>query len=234
MNEQEFIDELKKLNIEATNEQMLKLEKYYDLLMEYNKKFNLTNITDKKDVYLKHFYDSLTLFRVYNLNNNVTLCDVGSGAGFPAIVLKIFFPNLSIIILDALEKRINFLNKVIEKLKLDNIKAVHERAEDHALKNREKYDIITARAVAPLNILLELCIPLLKVNGYFLAMKGTIEKELLEATNALVKLDCSIIKIDNFELPFEKSKRTILKIIKEKQTSLKYPRLFSKIKKKPL
>ncbi|MFA5602425.1 MAG: 16S rRNA (guanine(527)-N(7))-methyltransferase RsmG [Bacilli bacterium] len=234
MNEQQFINELKKLKIEVTNEEMLKLENYYKLLVEYNKKFNLTNIIDKKEVYLKHFYDSLTLFRVYNLNNNITLCDVGSGAGFPSIVLKIFFPNLNIIILDALEKRINFLNKVIKELKLVDIKAIHERVEIYALKNREKYDIVTARAVAPLNILLELCIPLVKINGYFLAMKGTIEKELLQATNALVKLDCSIAKIDIFELPFEKSKRTLLKMIKEKQTDKEYPRNFSKIKKKPL
>lgn len=234
MTEEEFVSELNKLNIEVKDEYLKKLSRYYTLLIEYNSKINLTTITEKKEVYLKHFYDSLTLVKVYNFQENISLCDVGSGAGFPSIVLKIFFPNLNITIIDSLEKRINFLNIVIKELDLNNVTAIHARAEEYAKENREKFDIVTARAVARLNILLELCVPLLKVNGYFLVMKGSLDTELEEAKKAIEILNLTIDKQEYFSLPNENSNRCIIKLIKNKITNIKYPRIFSKIKKKPL
>ena len=155
MNINNFIDYLEKLGIKYTNCQLNQLEMYYEILIEYNKVMNLTGITNKEDVYLKHFYDSLTISKIIDLNNYNSLCDIGTGAGFPGIVLKIFYPNLKVTLIDSLNKRINFLNDVIQKLKLTNIEAIHCRIEEYAKINREKYDIVTARAVAPLNILLK-------------------------------------------------------------------------------
>ena len=143
MTKEEFIIALQNLNIFLTEKQLEQLDKFYELLVEWNNKINLTTITNKEDVYLKHYYDSITLIKVVDLTEEKTLCDVGSGAGFPGIVLKIVFPNLNITLLDALEKRVKYLNTIIDKLSLKNIKALHERGEFH----KEKYDIVTARAV---------------------------------------------------------------------------------------
>ena len=233
MNQNEFLEELKKLNISPTHEQLIQLEKYYSLLIEYNKVMNLTAITKKEDVYLKHFYDSLTLSKVINLNNELTLCDIGTGAGFPGLVLKILFPNLKITLVDCLNKRINFLNKVIEELKLTNIETIHSRIEDYGIYNREKYDIVTARAVAPLNILLEYSVPIVKVNGYFVPLKGNLENE-PNYQNALKKLNCNIEKKESFNLPIENSHREILLIKKNNKTNKLFPRNNSQIKNKPL
>ena len=154
MDKERFIEELKKIGINITDDQLNKLETYYNELIEYNKNVNLTRIVDKDEVYLKHFYDSLTLVKAIDLNENLTLCDVGTGAGFPGLVLAIVFPNLSITLVDALQKRINFLDLVIKKLGLTNVRTVHARIEDYAKENREKYDIVTCRAVSNLRILL--------------------------------------------------------------------------------
>lgn len=229
-----FIEELKKLNIEPTKEQLEQLNKYYELLIEYNKVMNLTGITEKEEVYLKHFYDSLTISKVIDLNKEETLCDIGTGAGFPGIVLKILFPNLKITLIDSLNKRIEFLKIVIKELNLKDIEAIHTRAEEYAKNNIEKFDVVTSRAVAPLNILLEYGIPLLKVNKHFIAYKGIISQEIIESENALQKLNSKIEKIEEFILPIEQSKRTILLIKKEKTTNKKYPRKNSEIKKNPL
>lgn len=226
MNQDKFILELKKLNINITELQLKQLERYYELLVEYNKVMNLTGITIKEEVYLKHFYDSLTIAKVIDLNNYQTLCDVGTGAGFPGLVLKILYPNLKVTLLDSLNKRLNFLNVVIKELNLKDIETVHTRAEEY----NKQFDITVARAVAPLNILLEYCIPLTKVNGYFIAMKGKNE----EANNALLKLDSEIIETNSFLLPIENSDRTIIKIKKLKETNKKFPRKYSEIKKNPL
>lgn len=230
----EFIEELKKLNIEPTQKQLEQLNRYYELIVEYNKVMNLTGITEKEQVYLKHFYDSLTIAKVIDLNKEETLCDIGTGAGFPGIVLKILFPNLKITLIDSLNKRIEFLKIVIKELNLNNIEAIHTRAEEYAIKNIEKFDVVTSRAVAPLNILLELSIPLLKINKYFIPYKGNISREIIESENALKQLDSKIDKIEEFELPKENSNRTIIKIKKLNKTNKKYPRKFSEIKKKPL
>lgn len=232
MDLKQFILEVNKLGIEVNEEQLEKLEKYYDLLISYNEKMNLTAITDKKEVYLKHFYDSLTLLKVVDLNNEESLCDVGTGAGFPGIVLKIFYPHIKLTLVDSLNKRINFLKDVVSTLNLDNVICVHARAEEYAKVNREKFDIVTARAVASLNVLLEYCIPMVKKNKYFVAMKGHEDINLYE--NSLKILDSRIVNVNEFLLPIENSQRTIIKIEKLNYTNKKYPRKFSEIKKKPL
>lgn len=232
MDLQEFKNELLKLNIELNLEKINQLEEYYNILIEENSKYNLTNITKKEDVYLKHFYDSLTLIKAIDLNQNLKVCDIGTGAGFPGIVLKIVFPNLNITLVDSLNKRIKFLNLVIEKLNLKNIRAIHSRIED--LKETEEYDLVVTRAVAKTNIILELGSQLNKINGYFILMKANIDDEIKEAENSINKL--SFIKEDiiKFNLPIENSTRTLIKLKKIDHTNKKYPREFSKIKKNTL
>lgn len=233
MNQNKFIEEVEKLGIEVTDIKLKQLEKYYELLIEYNKVMNLTGITDKEQVYLKHFYDSLTIIKIIDLENQETLCDLGSGAGFPGIVLKIFYPNLKITLIDSLNKRINFLNKVIEELSLKDITAIHTRIEDYAILNKEKYDVVTARAVAPLNILLELGINLVKTGKYFVAMKGNIINE-PNYDGVLRKLNCVQDNIIEFKLIIEDSNRSLIKIVKNNTTPNSYPRKYNDIKKRPL
>ena len=230
----EFIESLKQLNIEITSDQLNQLELYYELLVEWNNKINLTGITEHNEVYLKHFYDSLTICRNINLNEVDSLADVGTGAGFPGMLIKILFPNLKVDLIDSLGKRIVFLNDVVNKLKLQKISIINARAEEYATQVREKYDVVTARAVAPLNILLEYCIPLVKNKGYFIPLKANCDEEINNIKNAIKLLNCNIEKIDNFKLPKENSNRTIIKFKKKDITSNKYPRRYSEIKKKPL
>ena len=229
MIKKEFIEELSKLNISVTSEQLEQLNIYYELLVEWNKVMNLTGITEKKDVYLKHFYDSLTISKMINLNDYSTLCDIGTGAGFPGMVLKIIYPNLDVTLVDSLNKRINFLNNVINRLGLKNVRAVHSRVEEF----KGEFDIVTARAVSQLNILLEYSIPLVKLNGYFIPLKANIDDEINNSENAFKKLKCKLIDKKEFLLPIENSNRTLLKIQKFGKNE-KYPRKFSEIKKKPL
>ncbi|MDD2434648.1 MAG: 16S rRNA (guanine(527)-N(7))-methyltransferase RsmG [Bacilli bacterium] len=230
----EFIDHLKQLGIDINDKQLNQLEIYYELLIEWNQKINLTTIVDKKQVYLKHFYDSLTISKIINLEEEQSLCDIGTGAGFPGLVLKILFPNLKVTLVDSLKKRIYFLNTVIQELDLKDIETIHDRCEEYALKNRGKYDVVTARAVAPINILLEYSIPMVKVNKHFIAMKGNIEKEENTYHNAITLLNIKEEEMIKFLLPFENSNRTLIKFKKESKTNHKYPRKFSDIKKKPL
>lgn len=232
MNQDEFLEELKKINLIPNDKQLNQLEKYYELLIEYNKVMNLTGITEKEEVYLKHFYDSLTICKVIDLNNYKILCDIGSGAGFPGIVLKIFYPELEIVLIDSLNKRINFLNIVIKQLGLNKISTIHSRIEEFGKENREQFDIVTARAVAPLNILLEYSIPLLKKDGYFIALKAKLENENFEKAAKTLKV--KVVKEKKFLLPKENSNRTILLFKKMDITSKKYPRKNNEIKKNPL
>lgn len=234
MNKDLFIEEVKKLGININEDKLNKLERYYELLVEWNEKINLTAITDKEEVYLKHFYDSLTLIKAYDLNKNIKVCDVGSGAGFPGIVLKIFFDNIDITLVDALNKRINFQNLVIEELNLKNIHPVHSRAEDFAKNHLEEFDLVTSRAVAKLNMLNELCIPIVKVEGYFIPLKANIEDEIKESKNSLKILNSNLEDIISFKLPIEDSIRNLVVIKKIGKTNNKYPRSFDKIKKNPL
>ena len=231
MDKERFIEELKKIGINITDDQLNKLETYYNELIEYNKNVNLTRIVDKDEVYLKHFYDSLTLIKAIDLNKELSLCDVGTGAGFPGMVLAIVFPTLSVTLVDALQKRITFLDLIINKIGLKNVKTVHSRIEDYAKDNRECFDIVTSRAVANLRVLSEISIPLVKVNGYFIPMKANIDNEIEESKDILNKLDSIIENVIEFELPIENSKRTLIVIKKNKITNNKYPRRYDLIKK---
>lgn len=230
-----FKEDLKKINIELTNEAFLNFEEYYKFLVEYNEHVNLTAITDYDGVYYKHFYDSLTLSLALDVTKPINLVDVGAGAGFPSIPNAIVFNNLNVTIIDALNKRINFLNELIAKLKLNNAKALHTRAEEYAAFHREETDVVTARAVARLNILAELCIPLVKVGGLFVAMKSVeSEQEFLEAKGAIKALGAEHLKTISVELPNQMGHREILVFKKVNKTPSKYPRQFSQIKNKPL
>jgi 16S rRNA (guanine527-N7)-methyltransferase len=234
MNKEEFIDSLKELNINLDDSKLNQLDLYYHLIIEWNNKINLTAITDEKQVYLKHFYDSLTLIKEIDLNKNLKICDIGTGAGFPGIVLKIVFPKLNITLVDALNKRIKFLNIVIEKLDLKNIETIHARMEEYSKNNREKFDIVTARAVAPLSELLEIGAPALKVGGKLVFMKGTLKDEELNVTNAMKVLKLENMNKNEFLLPIENSTRTIISFTKKDITSKKYPRQYSNIKNNKL
>ncbi len=211
MNQELFIKELNKLNISLTKEQLIQLEKFYDLLIEWNNKINLTRIIEKEDVYLKHFYDSLTIAKVIDLTKVDTLCDIGTGAGFPGVVLKIVYPNLKVTLVDALQKRVNYLNEIIKQLNLKNIKAIHVRGEDLA----EKYDVVTSRAVANIEKLLTYTMHLVKKDGVMIAMKGNIEEELNDTIVDKINKKYKIIKIEKFYLPIESSKRSLV-VIKNK------------------
>ena len=230
MTEQEFITNLKELNITPSKEVLIKLKTYCTFLQEYNKHTNLTAITETKDIYLKHFYDSLTITKLIDLNNINTLLDIGTGAGFPGLVLKIFFPHLEVTLLDSNNKKIKFLEELCNKLDI-KVTLVHERAEEYIKEKREYFDIVTSRAVAFLPILSELSIPFVKVNGYFIALKGEAEEEMQTSSKILSKLDSKIVEISEFTLPKEESKRTIIKIVKLKPTSPKYPRPYKQILK---
>lgn len=234
MNKDKFQEELLKLNIELDEEKITKLDKFYNLLISWNEKINLTTIKEENDVYLKHFYDSLTLIKAIDLREDITLLDVGTGAGFPGIVLKIVFPNLKITLLDSLNKRINYLNEIIKELELKEIETICIRSEDYARLNREKFDVIVARAVSHLEILSEIIIPSVKVNGYFVAMKSNLEGEIEKSLDILKKLDSKIDEVIEFKLPIENSTRTLIKIKKLSKTNVKYPRKYSEIKKNHL
>lgn len=227
-----FKMELGKLGVLFTPDMLNKLEKYYNLLVVWNEKMNLTAITEKKDVYLKHFYDSLTISRIIDLKDIVSLCDIGTGAGFPGIVLKIFFPHIHLTLVDSLLKRVKFLDVVIKELNLENVWTVHMRAEEYATFNRERFDLVTARAVSSLNILLEYSIPIVKRGKYFVAMRGM--NDLYNGERAIKTLNCNLVKLDEFTLPIQKSRRTLMLFQKNKKTDLKYPRKNSIIKKHPL
>lgn len=234
MNKENFINELKKLNISITEEQIKMLDIYADFLIEYNKHTNLTSLTELNEIYLKHFYDSLTIVKAIDFTKVNTLLDVGTGAGFPGMVLKILFPNIEVTLLDSNNKKIIFLQELSSKLELSNINFYHGRAEEHCLKYREHYDIVTARAVSNLTVLSELCLPLTKIGGYFIPLKGANTSEIQEATNAIKKLGGTIEEIINFSLPYENSQRNIIKIKKIANTLSIYPRRYDKIIKYPL
>ncbi|TCP20015.1 16S rRNA m(7)G-527 methyltransferase [Scopulibacillus darangshiensis] len=217
--------------------QIKQFHTYYQLLVEWNEKINLTAITERDQVYLKHFYDSLTPSFYLDFDKDLSLCDVGSGAGFPSIPLKIIFPNLKVSIVDALQKRLSFLDELVKKLSLENVSLYHDRAETFGQNNehRESFDIVTARAVAKLSVLSEYCLPLVKLDGIFLALKGaSADEEVKSASKAINSLGGRLNNVQTLLLPEEKSHRHLIFIDKIKKTPNKYPRKPGTPNKSPL
>lgn len=224
-----------KMGISLTKEQTTKFQSYAELLVEWNEKMNLTAIKDPKDIAVKHFLDSLTIFSCIKPKKDAKVIDVGSGAGFPGIPMKIVREDIKLTLLDSLNKRLIFLEEVAKQLNLET-KRLHARAEEAGrdLNLRMKFDIATARAVAPLNVLCEYCLPFVRLGGVFVAMKGpNAEEELERAENAIVILGCELEEVKSFTLP-DGSKRSVLIIKRKKSFSGEFPRHGSKISKKPL
>jgi 16S rRNA (guanine527-N7)-methyltransferase len=237
MDVKRFQEMLAENGIELSPRQLDQFETYYHLLVEWNERMNLTAITDKEEVYLKHFYDSISAAFYYDLSKPYTLCDVGAGAGFPSIPLKICYPELHVSIVDSLNKRISFLEHLSSSLKLGNVSFYHDRAETFGQKqeHRGSYDIVTARAVARMSVLSELCLPLVKKDGAFIAMKASSTKDELDAGNkAITILGGKVEKINHFLLPVENSERNIIIIKKVKPTPNKYPRKAGTPNKMPI
>lgn len=237
MSKAQFVSLLKEKGIDLTATQQQQFELYFQLLVEWNEKMNLTAITDEDGVYLKHFYDSITAGFHYCFEPNQKIIDVGAGAGFPSIPLKIIYPDIHVSIVDSLNKRITFLEHLASQLKLDGVAFYHDRAETFGKnpEHREQYDIVTARAVARMSVLSELCLPLVKVGGDFIAMKGAgTSEELVDAKRAIQLLGGKIMSDDAFTLPIEESERHIVQIKKEKPTPKKYPRKPGTPNKSPL
>ena len=231
----DFKQKLEEYNIEINDEQIEKFDLYMKLLLEWNEKINLTAITEKDDIILKHFVDSLTILKYVDKRDKII--DIGTGAGFPGIPIKIMNEKANITLLDSLNKRINFLNIVINELKLDNIVAIHGRAEELARNkaHREKYDVAVSRAVANLSTLTEYMLPFVKVGGKCICMKGAnVEEEIDKAKNAIKKLGGQIEIVDNFYLSENDNERNIVIIKKIKETEPKYPRKAGIPSKEPL
>lgn len=208
---------------------------YYEMLYETSKVMNLTTIVELEEAYIKHFYDSLLMSKVVDLTKELMLADIGTGAGFPGLVLKIVYPNLKVTLIEPIGKRCKFLQSVIDRLELKDIYVVNERAEDAVKKYRESFDIVTARAVASLNILSEICVPFVKINGLFIALKGSsYQEEIDNACQAVGKLKVKLTKKVLLELPLKLGERSILVYKKTDNTPNIYPRLYAKIKKNPL
>ncbi len=217
--------------------QLQQFSTYYYLLIDWNKRLNLTAITEKDEVYLKHFYDSITPAFYLDFSSQMSVCDIGSGAGFPSIPLMIVNPHIHVTIIDSLKKRITFLEELKIQLNLKNLHLVHGRAEDigKMKQYRETFDIVVARAVAKLNVLAEYCLPFCKVSGYFIALKGSlINEEVTESLKAIKQLGGLIEQTHSLKLPIEHSERTIIKIKKQHNTPKKYPRKAGTPVKSPL
>lgn len=237
MNPELFIERLAEKGIQLTDKQIGQFARYCELLQEWNQKINLTAIDDREGIYLKHFWDSLTLTDGTHFSQVHTICDVGSGAGFPSLPLKIVFPHLKVTIIDSLNKRIRFLDLLVKELELENVSLLHGRAEDFGQQDayRASFDLVTARAVARLTILAEYCLPLVKKEGLFIAMKGERgQEELDEAMHAIQILGGQLQDNRDFSLPEDGGERYLTIIKKVKNTPRKYPRQAGMPSKKPL
>ena len=226
-NTEQFEKDCKALGVTLSDEQIRQFLKYFEMLVEWNEVMNLTAITEYDEVMKKHFVDSISLCKAYDVTQNKTVIDVGTGAGFPGLALKIAFPNLRVTLLDSLNKRINFLNEVISALGLTGVETIHGRAEDYAKpgKCREKYDLCVSRAVANLSTLSEYCLPYVKVDGMFIPYKsGEIDEEVKGSKKAVKVLGGEIEDVVKFELPGTDIGRSFVKIHKVKNTAKKYPR----------
>ncbi len=232
-----FIFLLKELGINLSETQINQFSKYYEMLIQRNKVMNLTAITEYEEVLSKHFIDSLSLYKVYDTDREIKVIDMGTGAGFPGIPLKIAFEKLDVVLLDSLNKRVNFLNEVIKELGLKNIIAVHGRAEEYGRKDgyRESFDLCVSRAVAKLSTLSEFCIPYVKQNGHFIAYKaGNIQSELEESKKAIQILGGYLEELKKFKLSGTEIERTLIKVKKIKITPEEYPRSAGKPAKEPI
>jgi len=227
MNIELFTAALEEKGITLSPMQLEQFETYFRMLVEWNEKMNLTSITEKEEVYLKHFYDSISAAFFIDFHKVTTICDIGAGAGFPSIPLKICFPHLHVTIVDSLQKRITFLNELAKGLNLQDTTFYHDRAETFGQRKekRESYDLVTARAVARLSVLSELCLPLVKKEGLFVALKASAADEEMQAgKKAVTVLGGEVVEKHSFVLPLEESERNIIVIEKKKQTPKKYPR----------
>ena len=233
MNKEDFIKQLVKLNVEVDDKKLNQLEQYKDFLLEYNSHTNLTAIKDEEGIYLKHFYDSLTIVKSYDMMKVTSLLDVGSGAGFPGMVIKIFFPDIDLTLIDSNNKKTKFLTQLSEKLNI-KVNIINDRVENYSKNNLNKFDVVTSRAVANLRVLSELSLPLVKCDGFFIPMKGNLEEELEEAKDTIDLMHGQIINHYKFELLNNAGARNILVIRKLKNTQLEKLRNYDKIIKKPL
>lgn len=233
MTKEEFYKKLKEIKIELNPLQKEQFENYYKFLNEYNNHTNITAITNKEDVYLKHFYDSALLATTIDFNKITNLLDIGCGAGFPGIVIKILYPHINLTLLDSNNKKTKFCEYIIKELDLKDVVIINKRAEDYIENKREYFDVVTARAVKNLNILNELAIPYVKLNGYFIAMKSSIDNELKESMNGINILGAKYIKTINITKDILGLRNFVI-IKKIKETEKKYPRNYSNIIKKPL
>ena len=232
-----FINNIKNINIELSENQLNAFQKYYEMLVEKNKVMNLTAITDYQEVLTKHFLDSLTLVKVIDISKIDSVIDVGTGGGFPGVPLKIAFPHLKITLLDSLNKRVNWLNELIKELELKDILAIHGRAEEYGQnpKYREQYDLCVSRAVANLSTLTEYCVPFVKRDGYFVSYKAaTANEELKEAARAIEVLGGKLDNVCSFNLENTDMERNLIKIKKIENTSKKYPRKAGLPSKEPI
>lgn len=229
--------ECENIGLEINEEKYNKFIQYKDLMKEWNEKVNLTAITDDKEIVIKHFVDSIKAFEFKNLNSAVKIIDVGTGAGLPGIPIKIMNDNAKVVLLDSLQKRINFLNEVITTLELKDIKTVHGRAEDFGtdLNYREKFDVAISRAVANMAVLSEFCLPFVKKNGYFVALKGpAVQEELDEAKKAISTLGGKIEKVIKVDFENSDLDHNLVIIKKIKNTPKQYPRRAGTVTKKPI
>lgn len=233
MNKNEFINEITKLGVEVTEKKINQLEIYLKFLIEYNSHTNLTAIKEEKDIYLKHFYDSLTIVKSTNISKANNLLDIGSGAGFPGMVIKIFFPNIEVTLIDSNNKKTKFLTELANKLQIQ-INVINDRVENFAKTNLNKFDIVTSRAVANLRVLSEISLPLVKVNGLFVALKGNMDENLEDAKDTIEVMNSKIVNIITFELFNNAGTRNIIVIKKIKATDIANLRGYDKIVKKPL
>ena len=239
MNPEQFVQELSKRNFKLNEKQINQFNQYFTSLIEANQHVNLTRITEENDVYLKHFFDSVTPLFMFDelFKSGSKLCDVGAGAGFPSIPLKIIKPEIKVTIVDSLGKRLTFLQELVDKLDLKDVTLVHGRAEDVGQNKqyREQFDLVTARAVANMAVLSEYCLPLVKKDGNFIALKGPkADDELKDSQKAITTLGGKVSEVEELQLPYSDEERTLILVQKVKMTPKKYPRQAGTPHRKPI